>query len=263
VINSKKITELLRNGDKVNLQLAYKLAKAMGYHKEFYYLIKFGDLIEMLNSNEEIDLIDYNFRASEFEKIQNVESFLGMPLHDDIKKFYSQCNGFSLRWNFKNKPKYSSLSSDGMINILGVEEIYFENQIFSEGLDEIILHGRKLQIDEFDNYSHLFEDAGKYSVMAYSGPGFQDNPLLFLSDDSHSYFFDSRTIHITNYIELIFHSYGLANARAKLLRKRKGYMLPICNFDMNWFLEYPQPDLNKGTPIFYYPETKFYSGVEF
>lgn len=261
----EKIIDLLRSGGELNIELSYHLAKSQEAGSKFYYLLQFGRMLDYLRSFQNIEIIEFDFKAPNPEKIEDTECNIGMPLDKGLKRFYSQCDGMSIQWRFTNPDKIKNLIDiDGMFEIPGIEELYGNKpSTIIVNNSSIVLYGTEISKEEICKYFLKFEENIDFEVLAFTGSGFKPNPLLFISDESANYFFDSRTIHIPAYIELLFHCCGSIEAREKLLRKHKGYKLPIALLDSDWFEQHHQPDFSSYPPTYFYPETLFYKNVEF
>lgn len=98
MIEKNKINALLSSGGETNIELAYQLAKSQALKDDFYYLIRFGDMLQYLRSFSHIEIIRFSFLPPNFDEISGIEMEIDKSLNAAVKKFYSQCNGMSLYW---------------------------------------------------------------------------------------------------------------------------------------------------------------------
>ena len=118
----EKIIDLLRNGGELNIELSYHLAKSQEAGSKFYYLLQFGRMLDYLRCFQNIEIIEFDFKAPNPEKIEDTECNIGMPLDKGLKRFYSQCDGMSIQWRFTNPDKIKNLIDiDCMFEIPGIE----------------------------------------------------------------------------------------------------------------------------------------------
>lgn len=265
----EKIYALLQPNNKNSIDLAIQLARSQDMHKECYYLLRFGDMLDYLDSFEHIDVINYNITAPNFEEIAKVEKSIGKPLHKNVKNFYSQVGSMHLFWLDKRNKSYKSLLNahitylksglDGYIDIKTINEIYYKNQLYTADRNGIALMDERIGSREVPLLFHSFDDFSVYNdVVAYKGRGFEDNPLLMIGQQQKSYT-DSYLMHIPSYLELVFHYCGSLEARARILRKKDGHLLPILEYDQAYFEQFKGPDFNKYPAILDTPASNFRS----
>ncbi len=154
---------------------------------------------------------------------------------------------------------YPDYGVDGYIQIPGVWEIYNDNSLDTYGYGNDLMD-KKLTAEEVSATYHSFDYFSAYNdMMAYTGEGFEDNPLLIMGDDHQACWTDSRLMHIPAYMELVFHSCGSIEGRRRLLKKYNGHQLPILDFDKAWFEQYQCPDFKVYPAPHFFPESTFWS----
>jgi hypothetical protein len=265
--NKDKINQLLGTGTMENFELACQLAKSQNMQEECYYLMRFDEMLNYLRQFEHIDIINYAFYPGEPKEIEKVEKQIGKPLKPETRNFFEQTNGIELYWLDKRNDGYQNLKSatypdygvDGFIDIRGVWEIYNDNSLDTYGYGNDLMD-KQLTAEEVSATYHSFDYFSVYNdMMAYTGEGFEDNPLLIMGDDHQACWTDSRLMHIPAYMELVFHSCGSIEGRRRLLKKYNGHKLPILDHDRAWFDQYQRPDFKEYPAPHFFPESTFWS----
>jgi len=263
-----KIKALLASKDRANLDLALTLIKSQKLEAHFYYLARFGEMLDYLRTFEHITIVDYYFSPPVLEDIQKIEEEFSKSLAKGVKNFYEQCGGMHLFWLDKRREEYERLKTidypdygvDGYIDIKGIYQIYYENPLNSDGYGTELID-KELTAQEVEAYYHSFDYFSVFNdMMAYTGGDFTDNPLLIMGDDHQACYTDSRLIDIPSYLELVFYCCGSTwGGRSQFLKKYNGHKLPILTLDRAFFAQYPKPDFSKEEPEFFFPKSDFWN----
>mgnify|MGYP002867093908 CR=1 FL=1 len=250
-----------------NIELAIQLARSQNMQEECYYLLRFGDMLEYLRSFEHIDIRRFVFYPGEKSEIQTVETHIGKTLKPAVRNFYEQCNGIYLYWIDKRSEVYEQQKNSlwpyygavGCININGIYNIYLEDSLKVFAYSQELM-GKELDYEEAKANYHSFDHFSDFNeVQAYTGEGFEDDPLLILGNDSQTCYTNARWTDIPSYLELVFHCCGLAISRPHLLNTSNGHQLPKLSLDKAFFEQYPLPDFNQYPPELFYPKTDYWN----
>lgn len=248
------------------VDLAIQFARQNNLQQECYYLLRFGEMLDALRSFEYIDVFRIHFYAPYLEGVARIEEQIGKPLHPSTRQFYEQCNGISLRWLDKRNEHYEMLrfknrnreDLDGCINIRGIEDIYNNNALDTYGLEQKLMD-KTLSSQEIAATYHLFDGFSSFNdIMAYTGVGYEDNPLLIMGDDHQACYTDARLLDLPSYLELVFYSCGAIEGRRQFLKKYEGHLLPILKLDKTYFEQFAKADFSQYPAKFGFPEVGFW-----
>lgn len=246
------------------VELAIQLARQESLQEGYYYLLRFGEILDELRNSEWIDLLEFSFHAPQLEDIIKIEQQIKKPLHPNTRIFYEQCNGITLRWLDKRNEHYEMLKYnnqnnedvDGCINIKGIDDIYNKNALDSYGSTQDLMD-KTLDSEEIAATYHLFDGFSSFNdIMAYTGEGYEDNPLLIMGDDHQACYTDARLLDLPSYLELVFYCGGAVEGRRKFLKKYEGHLLPILKLNKTYFEQFPKADFSQYPAKFGFPEVR-------
>lgn len=249
----EKINHLLTSRKKKDLDLAIQLVTENQLQETFYYLSRFGEMLNYIKQFDNIDLVEYKFLPPNLDHIDKIEKEIGKVLDIGVKTFYQQCGGLILFWVDKRNPRYEMIKNsyqqdicvDGSIVIYNLNAIYHETPPKTYGR-EWEFRGETLAEEEISKKFHQFDYFSDYrDMMAYTGKEFINNPVLVMGDDHGIIYTDSRLIHIPEYIEFMFHSCGVVDSRKILLGSSEGHKKPVLKLNKAFFNKKARPDFNE------------------
>ena len=247
----EKILLLLNDRTEESTDKAIELVKTHKLQETFYYLSRFGEMLDYLRQFENIEILEYAFLAPKSEHIESIEKEIGQPLNNGVKKFYEQCGGLILWWVDKRNKRYDKIIQsyqqdicvDGSILIFNLKNVYHQGPPKFPKACEFI--DKKLSAEDMAKYFHQFDYFSDYrDMMAYTGEH-ADNPLLVLGEDYGATYLESRLISIPDYLELIFHFCVLVESRYSYLHKYEGHKMSMLNWDREFFKNLPKPDFSE------------------
>jgi hypothetical protein len=206
------------------------------------FLERMNALVEELKSHPKVTLINYFVPPPATEKdFTEVEAHIGMALPDDIKAFYRQCNGIQLRWVHKdNKNTDQKLWSgfiegpfdyeevvieqglEGIVNILGVKDVFFRNLPFDktplesyELPEPYVLKGTEMVYSDISKVIWSFDILNfEYDYALMLLPQEISSTKVVLLEMAHRIpAIDVPYFSLEQYLELIFLKKGVADAR--------------------------------------------------
>jgi hypothetical protein len=205
------------------------------------YLDRFATMVEELKScSDKLVLLNYNlFEPASVAAVANVESKLGFSLDESVKDFFCLSNGLQLRWILKNDPNYnpethrfssepfdwldpwrSYLPDTGLINILPLEEIFFnewKDYVWSPA--DAAVPERFLGVEYngvfFGKNIKPFDAFGKfYSMVFFIGDKNREYKVV-MGDDHLADFKNSKVTNFESYLEFLLATRGIVEERKK------------------------------------------------
>lgn len=213
------------------------------------YLERFMIMVNELMADSRVRVTHFWAGAAVSEaEIKRVEEALGYALDDSIKAFYRQANGLQLRWLDTGSEFYIAGRDDstitehtdyvqgdndeanGLINILPLAECLvdrsYKEMLYFDWMnddDKSEFCGKPCGLLTFSKGLRPLDDFSFYNSMAFFLGDNEANPKIVMGDDHNACWTDSRTTHLTSYLELILQNRGGVQARRDVYGQYAGH----------------------------------------
>jgi hypothetical protein len=167
-------------------------------------------------------------------EISTLEHDFGITLSQSVRDLYGDANGFLLHWtmrpdlrgvtratgndlDYELNPKSASLEyPDAIIQFMPLEEVLsfdWSSQFFPDDQPTYEYRGARLDQAQIRAQLRPFDECGLFCAAAFSDTSFE---RVVLVTDSMTNWNDSAVIGFEDYLDFVFHSAGLLEARMDL-----------------------------------------------
>jgi len=193
--------------------------------------------------------------------IEKAEKALGKPFSPNLKDFYSQLNGVTLLWKFKNlgDSDWEKLKSQlpgltvkdkhktkpfASIKILPVEKCFVNPESFFDSSEkgdfEVEFAGKKYPGNSFGQLLRPFDLYSDTSCMSFVLIEGVADKVMQLSD-AYIVWDYSKMSDFDNYIKMLFVTRGIEESRDKVYREYHGEEQPLVKVDDAFVKEFTPP----------------------
>ena len=236
------------------------------------YLERFNAMVDEIKSHPLLEVKKYVYNPPVSKEVFNiVEQMIGSTMAIPIQNFYNQVNGLTVEWGIKKTiseeeldasiKKYNDyeilwpeeqLEPFAKINILPIEDTFI-NVRWEEDLEFLTEENSTFEFagetyfnNEFAKLIKPFDMFSDYYTMAFLLEKGNGNPKMFLLQDYYANWYHSRITDFKSYIEMLFVTRGIVEARERFYSEPRGDLMPLLIMNSRYWTKEHTPKLFKN-----------------